>query len=367
MQIYRVGGSVRDECLGLPASDHDFVVIAGSESQFMHAFPQAVKVGGRHAVFIVQGREYTLSPAPTIEADLLTRDLTINAMARDRRNHLIAHPHARVDLENRVLRPVAPENFVHDPLRIFRAARFSATLPDFSLHPTLIPALQAAARPDALNAIAAERVGREVIKACNSARPSRFMQIIAAVDAWIPWFSELATAESIPAGPKPYHDESVLAHISLVADRLAGDGLAVWMGLCHDLGKTATPSNKWPSHHGHDRIGQPLAELMGQRLRLPRRLITAGAFGARWHMVAAQYNQLRPATRVKLLMAAHKQRLLSHLADLVLADHDIDISASAQADLARIQAVHLPSKFHGSGIVAGQRLFELRCQALRKN
>jgi len=364
MQIYRVGGSVRDEWLKLPISDHDFVVIAGSETQFMHAFPQAVKVGGRHAVFIVQGCEYTLSTAPDIETDLATRDLTINAMARDREGNLFAHPHALADLANLMLRPVAAENFVHDPLRIFRAARFSATWPHFSHHRTLVPAMRVAAKSESIKKIAAERVGREVIKACNSRRPSRFLQLLASGDAWIPWFNELAEAAGIPAGPPPYHNGSVLEHISHVMDRLAGDGLAVWMGLCHDLGKTITPVDQWPRHHGHDRTGSTRAEILGQRLRLPKRYIAAGVFSARWHMVAGQYFQLRPATRVRLLTAAHKQGLLSRLINLVSADRDVDIRAAAQADMTSILAVRLPAEFHGQGIMAGQRLFELRCQAV---
>ena len=132
MDIYLVGGAVRDQLRGLTPSDLDYVVINGDESALRRQVPGLIRVGQGIPVFLRGTEQYTISEYPNIEADLESRDLTINAMARDKRGELTAHPLALPDLHKKILRPVAAANFLTDPLRAVRAARFAAVLPDFT-------------------------------------------------------------------------------------------------------------------------------------------------------------------------------------------------------------------------------------------
>jgi len=364
LRIYLVGGAVRDDLLGRPVSDKDYVVIGGDHKRFLRRFPRARKVGRKAAVYYLHGDEYTISPAESIEQDLLARDLTINALARDEKGTLIAHPKALEHLEEKILYPVLRANFFADPARVFRAARFAACLPDFCMHPKLIALMREVVTQGGCRTLAAERVGNELLKALSCPVPSRFVRYCEQAGALGDWFRELEPAAKIPAGPFPYHDETVLEHLCQVMDRLAGDRFLVWMGLCHDLGKIVTPSSSWPAHHGHDRAGVTIVRDMGRRLRLPAQMIRAGMAAARWHMVMARYHSLRPGTRVDLLTEVGSEDLLAALCALVVADGGEDMKKQVLEDSRIIGNVHLPFSWQGLGVRSGERLRVLKAQAL---
>jgi tRNA nucleotidyltransferase (CCA-adding enzyme) len=367
MKCYLVGGAVRDELLGRPVQDRDIVVLDANEETFMHRFPGAIKVGGRACVYIVNGVEYTLSPARSIREDLGTRDLTINALARDDTGLIIAHPRALNDLHEGVLRPVALENFLEDPLRAVRAARFAAWFPEFAVHPDLVQAMERIGRDNLLASVAAERVGSEVLKAGRGPRPGRFLDLLARTGLLDPWFEELKPAGTVPAGPAPFHTGSLLAHIAAVMDRLAPDPMLVWMALCHDLGKAGTDPAQWPRHHHHEHIGAPMAETMGKRLRLSSKHIRMGVLAARYHMIAGMYHTLRPGTRVDLMDGLSRdEATVTALFRLVRADGGEDHLNRALRDLATIKAVRLPEKYRNQGPRSGEMLRLLRCQAVKK-
>ena len=139
MKKYLVGGAVRDKILGREVHDRDFAIIGASREEFLKQYRGAKKVGRKDCVYIYKGEEYTLSDLSDIQEDLFHRDLTINAFAEDVKDgSIISHPNASNDLENKILRPVREENFLNDPLRVFRAARFAAEFPEFTVHPELI-------------------------------------------------------------------------------------------------------------------------------------------------------------------------------------------------------------------------------------
>ena len=364
MRIYRVGGSVRDKLSGRDYKDNDYVVFGASESEFLQRFPGAKKVGSRACVYIVKGDEYTLADTADIESDLLRRDLTINAMARDEKGRLIAHPLALFDLENKILRPVSIENFFHDPLRIFRAARFAACLPDFTIHDSLTEAMKQVGERGVLDKIAAERVGNETLRACAGDRPGNYLRLISRTACMTPWFKELADGARIPAGPAPFHNESLLDHLARAMDRMSGSTLGVWMALCHDLGKTGTDPAMLPRHHNHDRIGRKTALDLGWRLKLPRRFTAAGAAAASRHMTAGNYDNLRVSTKVDLLVQLDKLSLVDEMFTLAMADQKTDFRSRARADLKILLAVKLPRKHCGQGARSGKILHQLRCEAL---
>jgi tRNA nucleotidyltransferase (CCA-adding enzyme) len=364
VKIYLVGGAVRDELLGRPVKDRDYVVIGGDEAALRRHLPGVKCVGRRHRVYLHRGAEYTLSAAPTIEADLAGRDLTINALAREARGGLIGVPGAMDDLHNRVLRPVGEQNFFADPLRVLRAARFSALFPDFRIHDRLRRVMRAVGGANRLGGVSAERVGNEVRAAMAAPRPDNFLGLLADTGTLAPWFEEWTSAGAIPAGPPAYHDGSVLEHTMAVMARLAGAPLAAWMGWCHDIGKTATARAKLPHHHGHEQAGEHLARALGERLRLPQRYIRAGAAAARWHMVTARYPELRVGTRVDLLVRLKALNLVGEMVALAAADKPGVALACMTDDLETLLGVHLSPEETGRGAVSGALLRQRRCQAL---
>lgn len=366
MDIYLVGGAVRDQLRGLTPSDLDYVVINGDESALRRQVPGLIRVGQGIPVFLRGTEQYTISEYPNIEADLESRDLTINAMARDKRGKLTPHPLALPDLHEKILRPVAAANFLTDPLRAVRAARFAAVLPDFTVHDDLLSAMRAVP-PHALGAMAAERVGQELLKACAAARPGNFLRLLSRGQCLRPWFEELAEADSLPAGPPTWHDSSVLEHTARIMDRCAGDATAVWMAFCHDLGKTATPRAELPHHHGHEKRGESLAETLALRLRLPGRLRTAGRWAARRHMNGARYAELRNSTLARMLLGLDKAGLTEPFFRMVEADSGEKLLDRARHDLDLLMAVSLPEKHRNLGPKSAEILLQLRCEALARH
>lgn len=365
MRILLVGGAVRNILLGRPVRDRDYLVLDASVEDFLAAHPLAKPVGKTFPVFILHGQEYSFPRADSLDGDLALRDFSINALALDEHGALFAHPRALDDLKNRVLRPASPRSLADDPLRAYRAARFSAELPDFAPHPELLAAMRALSGTPALAAPYAERVGREALRACEAERPGNFLRLLDQGGCLAPWLAEFAGASGIPAGPPQYHDSSVLEHTARVMDRLAGEPLCVWMGLCHDLGKTTTPSELLPRHIGHEERGQELALNLGNRLRLPQRHIQAGADAARWHMLAGRYPELRPATRVDLLFRLKSRAVLRELFRVALADRGADHLPEAQADLAAALTACLPPAARDQGAASGELLRSLRAQAVK--
>jgi tRNA nucleotidyltransferase (CCA-adding enzyme) len=276
MNVYLAGGAVRDLLLGRAVADRDYLVTGATRKDFMNRFPHAREVGRTFPVFLLDGLEFSFPRAETIEDELRSRDLTVNAMLLDRDGELLCHPDAMGDLRARVLRPASERSFVDDPLRVFRAARFWARLPDFHPHDELIETMRAVADQGLLDALPPDRIGQETIKALQAQAPGNYLRLLARSNCLNPWFREFSQSMNIPAGPLPYHDADVLEHTCRVMDSLAGNPLAVWMALCHDIGKTATPPESLPHHHGHDLRGAAMAAELARRIRLSNAHIQAG-------------------------------------------------------------------------------------------
>jgi tRNA nucleotidyltransferase (CCA-adding enzyme) len=200
VRIYRVGGSVRDELLGLPVSDHDYVVVGADPAEMQR---QGFKpVGADFPVFLhpethaeyalarterktgpgYKGFAFHAAPDVTLEQDLQRRDLTINAMARDEHGALVDPHGGSRDLEARVLRHVG-DAFAEDPVRILRVARFAARFTDFTVAAetqALMARMVAAGEADAL---VPERVWQEISRGLMEARPDRMVAVLDACGA----------------------------------------------------------------------------------------------------------------------------------------------------------------------------------------
>lgn len=375
MAFLVAGGAVRDILLGRPVRDVD-VAFTWPEEEFIQANPAARKVSdGAHPVYILDGIEYAPVLDGDIAADLMRRDFTINALALDEYGVIRAHPKAFSDLAGRVIRPASPESFKNDPVRVLRAARMTATLPDFALSSEAATGM-ARLPHDELSGIPAEQAGKEVVKACTAEKPGNFLRALSQGRALAPWFCEFFGADAILAGPPRYHDSSVLEHTARVMDltalkarreELSGKErvLAVWMAFCHDIGKTATPEEILPRHHGHEKRGEGLALKLGTRLSLPTRMIKAGSQAARLHMKAAGYVGLRPGTQVDLLTDLHNHDLLKPFFIMVEADSgQMGLWRLAKRDLDVILEVSLPEKWRDKGPESGRHLRELRAKKL---
>lgn len=360
-----VGGAVRDSLLGKAPHEYDFA-FAADEETFLQRNPQARKVGKSVSVILLKGQEY-MPITQGIEADLRRRDLTVNALAVDAGGTLFAHPDALDDLEAHVFRPASPESFRQDPVRVFRLARLCCEWPEFQLHPEAIAQMRDVAGQGLLKTVLPERVCKELMKALAAPKPSRWLETLREGNCLIPWFSELERALTIPAGPAPFHSESVYQHLLEIMDRMSGDPVGVWMALCHDIGKVVSPSEMLPHHYGHEHTGAGIAVELAERLDMPTHFRKAGELAAELHMKAGIYPTLRNGTRCDLLMAVHRTGLDTAFWKLVEADGNRPLMAEAMHDLDVILHISLPDRWKDKGMESGARLRELRCQALRKH
>ena len=213
MDIYLVGGAVRDELLGRPPGERDWLVVGGTADELLSLGYR--RVGKAFPVFLhpESNEEYALARTErktaaghrgfavhagaevSLEEDLARRDLTVNAMAKDLRGRLIDPFGGRRDLSNRVLRHVG-DAFREDPLRVFRLARFAAQLEDFSVHESTV-ALIAVMAPS-LAELPAERVWAEFRKALAAPDPQRFIDVLKAGNCLGHWLPELEDARLDP-------------------------------------------------------------------------------------------------------------------------------------------------------------------------
>lgn len=211
MQIYKVGGAVRDRLLGRPVTEVDWLVVGATpEEMLARGFRP---VGADFPVFLhpQTGDEYALarterksgrgyggftfhaSPDVTLEEDLQRRDLTINAIAEDHDGQLIDPYGGQHDLQARLLRHVSPA-FAEDPLRVLRVARFAARYAElgFQIADETLELMRQLARSDELSALTAERSWKEISRALMEPRPDVFVQVLQASDALAELFPELA-------------------------------------------------------------------------------------------------------------------------------------------------------------------------------
>lgn len=198
LQCHRVGGSVRDELMGLPVGDRDWVVVGATPEQLIARgfkpvgkdFPVFLHPHTREEYALARterktrpgyhGFEIHFSPDVTLEEDLLRRDLTINAMAMPEKSGtgtLIDPFNGRQDLQDRIFRHVSPA-FREDPVRILRLARFAARFPDFDIAEETVDLMREMSAAGEVNALVPERVWQEVSRGLMSRRPSRMLEVL---------------------------------------------------------------------------------------------------------------------------------------------------------------------------------------------
>src|SRR6185503_4299342 len=341
MQVYLVGGAVRDRLLGRAVSERDWVVVGATPGELEKAgfvpvgrdFPVFLhpKTREEHALARLErktapgyrGFSTEFSPSVTLEDDLRRRDLTIKAMAEDATGKLIDPYGGKRDLDARLLRHVS-EAFVEDPVRILRVARFAARYAPlgFTVADETLALMRRMVDDGEANALVAERVWAETEKALAEQRPDVFISVLRACGALKVIYPEVDALFGVPQ-PEKWHPEIDTGVHQLLALREAvrlGGGVAVRFAvLMHDLGKADTPADVLPSHHGHEDAGVARVEELCARLRVPNNLRELAVITARYHTHVHRAFELRPATLLRTLESCDALRRPERFADLLLA------------------------------------------------
>jgi tRNA nucleotidyltransferase (CCA-adding enzyme) len=323
MQVYLVGGAVRDEQLGISHKERDWCVVGATPDELLaDGYRQ---VGKDFPVFLhpKSNEEYALarterktapgyhgfafdfSPNVSIEDDLSRRDLTINAIAKDGDGKLIDPYGGLPDIENKVLRHVS-DAFGEDPVRILRVAKFAARFAGLGFRVagetmTLMRSMVAAGEVDAL---VPDRVWRETEEALRGTNARVFFEVLRNCGALQRLFPEVDSLFGVPQ-PEKWHPEiDTGLHTMMVLDQaelLSADIEVRFAALTHDLGKGTTAKEKLPSHPAHEIRGVKLIRRMDERLPIPKACRDLAVLVAEFHTHCHRALEIRSTSIVKLL------------------------------------------------------------------
>jgi tRNA nucleotidyltransferase (CCA-adding enzyme) len=367
LEIFSVGGALRDALLGQSVKDLDWVVV-GATPQEMKA--QGFQTVGKDFPVFLHPRtheEYALarterktapgykgfvahaSPEVTLQEDLARRDLTVNAMAlpqawsagltnspfnaddseQDKRakfkSLFMAHGidpfHGLRDLESCTLRHVTPA-FREDPVRILRVARFAAHLPSFSVAPETMTLMQEMVQGGEAHHLVPERVWQELAKGLMGQRPSRMFEVLRECGALKILLPEVERLWGVPQRAEHHPEVDTGVHLMMVLDMSARlqASLPVRLAcLLHDLGKGTTPPDQWPRHLGHEQRSAKLLAQVCDRLKLPNDCRELADVVAREHGNIHRSQDLGAPALMRLLERCDAIRKPERWPDILLA------------------------------------------------
>lgn len=345
LNSYLVGGAVRDKLLGHEVYDHDFVVVGATVDQMLAL--NFTQVGKDFPVFLhpqtkeeyalarterKQGQGYAgfvcdASSEVTLEEDLLRRDLTINAMAMTlpstSENLTIIDPYnGQADLENRILRHVSSA-FVEDPLRVLRVARFAARYHNygFVIADETLQLMTTISESGELATLSGERVWQEMQRSLTEEYPEVFFQVLKSCGALTKIWPELEALWGVP-NPAKWHPEICSGiHTMMVLQRavqLSPKTSIRFAAVCHDLGKSLTLEENWPSHQGHEKSGLALVEKICQQLKVPKDHKNLALKVCEFHLHCHKAFELKASTIVKLFNSLDVWRKPEDFADFLI-------------------------------------------------
>ncbi|UUS59952.1 MULTISPECIES: multifunctional CCA addition/repair protein [unclassified Acinetobacter] len=399
MQVYLVGGAVRDHLLGHPYHEKDYVVVGATPEQLLAQGYQPV--GKDFPVFLhpetkdeyalarterksghgYHGFEFYTDVNVTLEQDLIRRDLTINAIAMDDAGQIYDPYHGQQDLERRILRHVS-DAFVEDPLRVLRIARFAARYKalGFKVADETLALMQELAQSGELEALTPERVWKETSRALMEDHADEYFEVLRACGALKVLFPEIDALYGIPQRPE-YHPEidcGIHTMMSLQQACRANYSLDVRFAvLVHDLGKALTPVDELPRHIMHEERGvKPVTEVC-DRMRVPTNTKQLAISVCKEHLKCHQALSLKPGTLWRLLQRMDVLRRPERVEAFVQACEcdsrgrlGLEDRAYPQAQyvldamqvVRNIKAADLPPDISGPDI--GEMLIERRIQAI---
>ncbi len=339
MQIYLVGGAVRDELLGFAVKDKDYVVVGSTPEDMVAAGFKPV--GKDFPVFLHPKThdEYALARTErktakgykgfavhasidvTLEEDLARRDLTINAIAKDADGKLIDPYNGLADIQSKTLRHVS-DGFAEDPVRILRAARLSARFADFTVASETNQLMKHMVAAGEVDALVAERVWQELAKGLMEDKPSRMFEVLRACGALHKILPELDKLWGVPQPPQHHPEVDTGVHVMLVVDYAAKQNFRLpvrFAALMHDLGKGTTPADVLPRHIGHEERSVRLLKDVSKRLRVPNDCKELAQIVAKFHGKLHQAHQMRPSTLLEFLVELDALRQPSRFVDFLKA------------------------------------------------
>jgi len=341
MQVYLVGGAVRDELLGIPVKERDWCVVGATADELVDAGYR--RVGRDFPVFLhpVTGEEYALArterktaagyhgfefdttPGVSIEEDLGRRDLTINAIAKDADGNIVDPFGGTRDIRDRMLRHVS-DAFSEDPVRILRVARFAARFAalGFRIAPETMQRMRSMVEAGEADALVPDRVWKETEQALAGPRSRVFFETLRACGALRVLFPEIDVLFGIPQ-PSQWHPEiDTGVHVMMVldqAERLSADLDVRFAALVHDLGKGTTDSSQWPAHIGHEHRGTRLIRGLAARLPVPKSCRDLGILVSEFHTRCHRAFELRAATILRVIEATDAFRRPQRFEQFLLA------------------------------------------------
>ena len=403
MNIYIVGGAVRDELLGRPVVDRDYVVVGASPQAmldkgfrpvgkdfpvFLHPETQeeyALARTERKTGHGYHGFAFHAAPDVTLEQDLARRDLTINAMARAADGTLIDPFCGQRDLKAKILRHVGPA-FAEDPVRILRIARFAARFGDFSLAPETLELMRGMVAAGEADHLVAERVWQELAKGLMEALPSRMFAVLRECGALARLLPEVEALFGVPQRADYHPEIDTGVHTLMVVDEAARRNFALpvrFAALTHDLGKATTPAEILPRHIGHEMRSVQLVTVLCERLRVPGECRDLALLAARYHGDIHRAAELRATTLVTLLERTDALRRPERFSQLLQAcqcdfngrlgwqDRPYDSPQHLLAVLAAVNGVaagkiaaacddkaKIPERIHAARVAAVKRLLD---------
>lgn len=327
MEIFLVGGSVRDELLGLPVKDHDYVVVGSTPEEMAQRGFQPV--GKDFPVFLhpitheqyalarterkvsrgYKGFEVYASSEVTLQEDLARRDLTINAIAKDQAGNIIDPFNGIADLEAGILRHVSPA-FVEDPVRILRVARFAARF-GFHIAPETMALMKEMVHTGEVDALVPERLWQEIARGLMEKRPSRMFYALRECNALTRVMPEVDVLFGVPQPVQHHPEVDTGVHVMIAIDYAASNEYSLpvrFATLTHDLGKGTTPPSEWPRHVGHEGRSVELVKDLCERIRVPKEERDLALIVARYHGDVHRAEELRPATIADILQATDAYR-----------------------------------------------------------
>jgi tRNA nucleotidyltransferase (CCA-adding enzyme) len=341
MQVYLVGGAVRDALLGLPVKERDWVVVGGTREELLRLnyrevgrdFPVFLHPDSREEYALARlerkvapgyrGFAVEFGPEVSLEEDLARRDLTINAIARAADGTLVDPYGGRNDLESRTLRHVSTA-FVEDPVRVLRVARFAARFRGlgFRVAPETLDLMRSMVGRHEVDALVPERVWQETEKALAEASAGTFFTVLRECGALAVIYPEIEALFGIPQPPRWHPEIDTGVHTLLVLEQAVGlsdDTRVRFAALVHDLGKAQTPRSEWPNHRGHEQRSVALIEALAARLKIPGDFRDLAVIVARDHGIVHRAFELKPGTLLEFLERADAFRRPDRFVQALLA------------------------------------------------
>ena len=399
MQVYLVGGAVRDQLLGHPYHEKDYVVVGATPDQLLAKGFQPV--GKDFPVFLhpetkdeyalarterksgqgYHGFEFYTDSSVTLEQDLIRRDITINAIAQDDQGTIYDPYDGQADLNNKILRHVS-DAFAEDPLRVLRVARFAARYHQygFKVANETLALMQKLSASGELQTLSTERVWKETSRALMEKNADVYFEVLRECGALKELFPEIDALYGVPQRPE-YHPEidcGIHTMMSLQQACRANYSLDVRFAvLVHDLGKALTPKDILPRHIMHEERGvQPVTDLC-ERLKVPTNIKHLAVAVCKEHLKSHQAFTLKAGTLWRLLQRLDVLRRPERVEAFIQACEcdargrlGLENRAYPQADYLRramdivrnIKASDLPSDVKGPDI--GEMLIQKRIEAL---